>query len=166
MRVKKFNEQDEVDSTALDVLLEIRNDWGVSKISAMFQTASQRGTILESSPGGVYSAKKTPAQNLSVAERLASRKFTPHSKSEEGRCLLKSFVSANEEEDVQFGGKKSSLSPSSNATGSGLMELATDGKEIKIEEEIVEAQPSCSSSSSGIPSNPSIPLGQKKQRRE
>ena len=106
MRVKKFNEQDEVDSTALDVLLEIRNDWGVSKISAIFQTASQRGTILESSPGGVYSAKKTPAQNLSVAERLlASQKFTPHPKSEEGRCLLKSFVSANEEENVQFGGK-------------------------------------------------------------
>ncbi len=53
MRVKKFNEQDEVDSTALDALLEIRNDWGVSKKSAMFQTASQRRTILESSPGGV-----------------------------------------------------------------------------------------------------------------
>ena len=162
MRVK-----DEADSTALDALLEIRNDWGVSKISGMFQTASQRGTILELSPGGVYSAKKTPAQKLSVAERLANRKVTPHPNSEEGRCLLKSFVSTTieEEEEVQFAGKSSS-SPLSNTTGSGLVELATtDGKEIKIEEDIVEAQPSCSSSSSGTPSNPSVPPGQKKQRR-
>lgn len=159
MRVK-----DEADSTALDALLEIRNDWGVSKISGMFQTASQRGSILELSPGGVYSAKKTPAQKLSVAERLASRKVTPHPNSEEGRCLLKSFVSTTNEEDVQFAGKSSS-SPLSNTTGFGLVELATDGKEIKIEEDIVEAQPSCSSSSSGIPSNPSVPPGQKKQRR-
>ena len=164
MRVKKLNEQDEADSTALDALLEIRNDWAVSKISAMFQSASQRGTILESSPGGLFTAKKTPAQKLSVAERLANRKVTPHPKSEDGRCLLKSFVSANLEEDVQFVGKSSSP-PSSNTTGSGLVELATDGKEIKLEEEIVEAQPSGSSSSSGIPSNPSIPLSQKKQRR-
>ena len=126
MRVK-----DEADSTALDALLEIRNDWGVSKISGMFQTASQRGTILELSPGGVYSAKKTPAQKLSVAERLANRKVTPHPNSEEGRCLLKSFVSTTNEEDVQFAGKSSS-SPLSNTTGSGLVELATDGKEIKI----------------------------------
>ena len=159
MRVK-----DEADSTALDALFEIRNDWGVSKISGMFQTASQRGTILELSPGGVYSAKKTPAQKLSVAERLANRKVTPHPNSEEGRCLLKSFVSTTNEEDVQFAGKSSS-SPLSNTTGSGLVELATDGKEIKIEEDIVEAQPSCSSSSSGTPSNPSVPPGQKKQRR-
>ena len=97
MRVKKLNEQDEADSTALDALLEIRNDWAVSKISAMFQTASQRGTILESSPGGVYSAKKTPAQKLSVSERLANRKVTPHPNSEEGRCLLKSFVGTTNE---------------------------------------------------------------------
>ena len=159
MRVK-----DEADSTALDALLEIRTDWGVSKISGMFQTASQRGTILELSPGGVYSAKKTPAQKLSVAERLANRKVTPHPNSEEGRCLLKSFVGTTNEEDVQFAGKSSS-SPLSNTTGSGLVELATDGKEIKIEEDIVEAQPSCSSSSSGTPSNPSVPPGQKKQRR-
>ncbi len=161
MRVK-----DEADSTALDALLEIWNDWGVSKISGMFQTASQRGTILELSPGGVYSAKKTPAQKLSVAERLANRKVTPqHPNSEEGRCLLKSFVSTTNEEDVQFAGKSFS-SPLSNTTGSGLVELATtDGKEIKIEEDIVEAQPSCSSSSSGTPSNPSVPPGQKKQRR-
>ena len=69
-----------------------------------------------------------------------------------------------EEEEVQFAGKSSS-SPLSNTTGSGLVELATDGKEIKIEEDIVEAQPSCSSSSSGTPSNPSVPPGQKKQRR-
>ena len=164
MRVKKLNEQDEADSTALDALLEIRNDWAVSKISAMFQSASQRGTILESSPGGLFTAKKTPAQKLSVAERLANRKVTPHPKSEDGRCLLKSFVSANLEEDVQFVGKSSSP-PSSNTTGSGLVELATDGKEIKIEEDIVEAQPSSSSSSSGTPSNPSVPPGQKKQRR-
>jgi hypothetical protein len=156
--------KDEADSTALDALFEIRNDWGVSKISGMFQTASQRGTILELSPGGVYSAKKTPAQKLSVAERLANRKVTPHPNSEEGRCLLKSFVSTTNEEDVQFAGKSSS-SPLSNTTGSGLVELATDGKEIKIEEDIVEAQPSCSSSSSGTPSNPSVPPGQKKQRR-
>ena len=130
----------------------------------MFQSASQRGTILESSPGGLFTANKTPAQKLSVAERLANRKVTLHPKSEDGRCLLNSFVSANLEEDVQFVGKSSSL-PSSNTTGSGLVELATDGKEIKLEEEIVEEQPSCSSSSSGIPSNPSIPLGQKKHRR-
>jgi hypothetical protein len=156
--------KDEADSTALDALLEIWNDWGVSKISGMFQTASQRGTILELSPGGVYSAKKTPAQKLSVAERLANRKVTSHPNSEEGRCLLKSFVSTTNEEDVQFAGKSSS-SPLSNTTGSGLVELATDGKEIKIEEDIVEAQPSCSSSSSGTPSNPSVPPGQKKQRR-
>lgn len=162
MRVK-----DEADSTALDALLEIRNDWGVSKISGMFQTASQRGTILELSPGGVYSAKKTPAQKLSVAERLANRKVTPHPNSEEGRCLLKSFVSTTieEEEEVQFAGKSSSSPLSNTTTGSGLVELATDGKEIKIEEDIVEAQPSCSSSSSGTPSNPSVPPGQKKQRR-
>ena len=83
-----LNEHNEADSTALDALLEIRNDWGVSKVSGMFQTASQRGTILEWSPGGVYSAKKTPAQKLSVAERLASRKITPHSKSEEAGTLL------------------------------------------------------------------------------
>lgn len=162
MRVK-----DEADSTALDALLEIRNDWGVSKISGMFQTASQRGTILELSPGGVYSAKKTPAQKLSVAERLANRKVTPHPNSEEGRCLLKSFVSTTieEEVEVQFAGKSSSSPLSNTTTGSGLVELATDGKEIKIEEDIVEAQPSSSSSSSGTPSNPSVPPGQKKQRR-
>ncbi len=33
------------------------------------------------------------------------------------------------------------LPPSSNTSGSGLVELVTDVKEIKIEEEIVEAQP-------------------------
>ena len=127
----------------------------------MFQTASQRGTIIEWSPGGVYLAKKILAQKLSVAERLASRKITPHPKSEEaGTLLAESSVSANEEENVQCAGKSSSP-PSSNTSGSGLVELVTDGKEIKIEEEIVEAQPSCSSSSSGIPSNPSIPLGQR-----
>ena len=81
--------------------------------------------------------------------------------------MLKSFVSTTieEEEEVQFAGKSSSSPLSNTTTGSGLVELATDGKEIKIEEDIVEAQPSCSSSSSGTPSNPSVPPGQKKQRR-
>ena len=87
------------------------------------------------------------------------------SRRRQGRCLLKSSVSANEEENVQCAGKSSSP-PSSNTSGSGLVELVTDGKEIKIEEEIVEAQPSCSSSSSGIPSNPSIPLGQRNQNSQ
>ena len=78
----------------------------MSKISAMFQTVSQRGTIIEWSPGGVYLAKKILAQKLSVAERLASRKLLrTQSRRRQGHCLLKSSVSANEEEDVQFAGK-------------------------------------------------------------
>lgn len=132
MKVKKLKSAaaGHIDSTPLDALLMTRLEWNPGK-SAAFMCAKDRGNGVGQPPGGAHnkgSPKKTPAVNkLSLKERLAARQPTPYYPNSGTNIDLCKF-----DEEDEYDNSCSSSSSSS------LKEIATDGKEIKIEEAAVE----------------------------
>ena len=131
MKIKKLKgAAGHIDSTPLDALLMTRLEWNPGK-SAAFICAKNRGNEIGQPPGGGAhkgSPQKTPAANkLSLKERLAARQPTPYYPPNAGTDIdLCTF----EEEDEYD-------NSCSSSSGSSLREIATDGKEIKVEEAAV-----------------------------